>query len=274
MSFTITVLGSGSKGNAFVFGAGGLNIMVDAGFSRKEIIRRLELREIDPTSIQAVLITHEHDDHVKGAKVFCNTFNIPLCIASRTADYLRKKEKLPNKVVLFSPGDAFKIAGYEVKSFPVWHDAVEPVGFVISHGEHRIGIATDLGAVNALVEQQLHDCSALLLETNYDMELLRLSERSYNLKRRIMGNNGHLHNVDTMTALPKLITSRTKKLILTHISQECNSYSIVEELTEQLLSDLNRHDIEWMVAKQDIPLPHIKLASSDCSDLLEWANCQ
>ncbi len=272
MSFTINVLGSGSKGNAFVIGCNNLNIMVDAGFTRRELLRRMELCHIDPATIRAVLLTHEHDDHIKGARVFCNTFNIPLCLAPRTAEYLRKRDKLPNKTVLFSPGDLFNLAGFQVQSFRVSHDAVDPVGYVIRGQGDSVGVATDLGFVNTLVAEQLAGCSALLLESNYDLQMLRDSQRSYELKRRIMGNNGHLHNLDTIKALPQLITANTRFLVLTHISQECNRYDIVQSLAEQLLSELQRPDIELLVARQDEPSPSLRLPNRNADDLLEWAN--
>ncbi|MDD4817039.1 MAG: MBL fold metallo-hydrolase [Victivallaceae bacterium] len=253
--FNIAVLGSGSKGNAFVVGCGGLNLLIDAGFTRRELLRRLVLCDIDPTTIHAVLVTHEHDDHIKGARVFCDEMNIPLCIAPRTADYLRCRGKLPAKLKLFSPGDDFLLCGFSICGFPVHHDAVEPVGFVISGNGRKIGIATDLGCVSQAAAEKLNDCDALLIESNYDLAMLRDSGRPFELKRRIMGQVGHLNNLDTVKALPELLGERTRHLVFTHVSRECNRYDIVERLGRNALSELGRDDILFDVARQDDPLP-------------------
>ncbi len=271
MSFSITVLGSGSRGNSTVVGVGGLNLLIDAGFSRAELLRRLSTRQISPESIQAVLLTHEHDDHLKGAKVFCDTFNIPLYLTTGAADFLRDKGKLPKKLKLFSAGDNFKVAGYSVRTFAVMHDATDAVGFVIEHGEDSIGLASDLGVANSVVEQNLHDCSALLIESNYDMTMLRESNRSFQLKRRILSQVGHMHNLDTMKLLPKLLTKKTKKLFFIHVSQDCNCYNKVAQLGKETLSSLGREDIEMLVARQDEPLKSVHLNAELAEDLLVWA---
>lgn len=258
MEFTVAVLGSGSKGNACVIGCDGLNLMVDAGFSRRELLVRMDQSGIDPRSIHAVLLTHEHTDHVKGARVFCDEMNIPLYCAPRAAEYLRRQNHLPGRVTLFSPGDAFLVCGFEVASFPVRHDALDPVGFVISAGGRRVGIATDLGCVSGPVADCLADCDALLLEANYDLEMLRASNRPFDLKRRIMGLSGHLDNLDALNALPSLLSGRTRNLVFTHISRECNSYDLVERLAQRALDELNRLDITLQVARQEEPAPVLR----------------
>lgn len=192
----LCALGSGSRGNALVLtGGDGSAIIVDVGFSRRETHGRMRRVEVDPGTLRAALLTHEHDDHSKGCRVFCDELNIPLCTASLTADYLRKKGKLPARVLEFEPGTDFQIGGFEVSPFLVQHDAVEPVGFVIRRDGVKIGIATDLGDVNALAFQRLCDCDALVLESNYDRQMLRDSDRQLYLKRRILGRHGHLDNL-------------------------------------------------------------------------------
>lgn len=254
MDLKVTILGSGSRGNSAVVGAGGLNLLVDAGFSRRELLRRLEACRIDPLTIRAVLLTHEHEDHVSGLRVLCNELNIPVCAAAGTASRLRDRGQLPAKVMLFAPGDEFMVCGYKVRAFPVLHDAVDPVGFVISDGVSRVGVATDLGCVSGAVKQSLANCHALLLEANYDLEMLRRSHRPLDLKRRILGQAGHLNNLDAMRALEELVGSRTEHVVLTHVSRECNRYELVSELGSQLLARLNRPDVRLNVAEQDTPL--------------------
>ena len=275
MSINVTALGSGSRGNAFVFGCKGLNIMVDAGFSRKELLRRMEIAGIKPESIQAVLVTHEHDDHVKGIKVFCDTMNIPVCLSAGTANYLKQKQKLPARFKIFSPGDSFLLCGFNIKTFPVMHDAVEPVGFVISNGESKIGMATDLGIVSRNVVEAMTGCNTIVWESNYDLEMLKNSNRTYNLKRRILSASGHLNNRDAAEALAKLVTAETRSVILAHVSRECNTYSIAAQECARIIGLMGRNDIKIHVAIQDEPLIVQENAPRGeyNPDLLAWANC-
>lgn len=275
MNVTVTALGSGSKGNAFIFGCNGLSIMVDAGFSRRELLRRMELANVNPKSIQAVLITHEHDDHVKGVKVFCDTMNIPACLSAGTANYLSRKNKLPAKFKIFNPGDAFLLCGFNIKSFPVMHDAVEPVGFVIDSGNTKIGMATDLGFVSQNVVEAMTGCDTIVWESNYDVDMLKNSNRTYNLKRRIIGALGHLNNHEAAQALAKLVTGNTRRVILAHVSRECNTYDIAEKECAQIIARMGRNDIELHVAMQDEPLvvQDIHAPEKYNPDLLAWANC-
>lgn len=274
MSIAVTALGSGSKGNAFVLGCNGLYIMVDAGFSRRELLRRMEIAGINPESIQAVLVTHEHEDHVKGVKLFCDTMNIPACLSAGTADYLRHKQKIPAKFKIFNPGDSFLLSGFKVKTFPVRHDAVAPVGFVIAKDGDSIGMATDLGVASGNVIDAMTGCNTIVWESNYDLDMLRNSNRTYNLKRRILSASGHLNNRDAAEALAKIITRNTRKIILAHVSRECNTYGIAQQETARIIADIGREDIELHVATQEEPL----LLNEDNErvynpDLLVWAKC-
>ncbi|WP_176013375.1 MBL fold metallo-hydrolase [Victivallis sp. Marseille-Q1083] len=258
----ITALGSGSRGNAFVVQYGKTAIMIDGGFSARELLRRLELLGIDPAIIRAMLLTHDHDDHVRGCRVFCDKLNIPLCVSGRTAEYLRPRRKLPEKVLEFAPGETFKLDAFQVLPFQVRHDAIDPVGFRLHCGGFHIGIATDIGLLTLLAQQRLHDCDALVLESNYDQQMLLNSQRSISLKRRIMGRNGHMNNVDAVAALEQLLTHRTKVLFLTHVSSECNRYSLVRELGAAKLRELCREDIHFSVIEQDTPQPPVTLAAA------------
>ncbi len=250
----IQVLGSGSRGNATVIRGENGGILIDAGFSRKELVMRMRDADIDPAEIRAVVITHEHDDHIKGCRVFCDHFGIPVYVSVRTAEYLAASAKLPERVFLFSPGVSFAAGGFGLTPFLVQHDAVEPVGFVVTHGNSRCGVATDLGQLNNLARMRLRDCDVLILESNYDCEMLHNSDRSYRLKHRIMGRHGHLDNKEAMESLEELLTERTQALYLVHISSECNRYELVRELAAERLRQLNRL-IAFHVVEQDMPAP-------------------
>ena len=255
----LSVLGSGSRGNALVLSCEEGAVIVDMGFSRKELRCRMEKLGIDPSGIRAALLTHEHDDHSKGCRVFCNELSIPLCAAGPTAAYLKRKGKLPDRVLEFEPGQDFHIAGFEISPFAVQHNAVCPVGFVIRRGGCTVGIATDLGDVNALARQRLCDCSALILESNYDAKMLRDSDRQIYLKRRILGRHGHLDNVVALKALEELLTPRTSVLMLAHLSSECNCPELVRNLFETKLRELGRTDLRFEVLSQERPVGPVDL---------------
>ena len=261
MTIGITALGSGSRGNAFVIHSDTGNLLVDAGFSRKDLLARMDKTGVDPNTIDALLLTHEHLDHTRGCRVFCDQFEIPACMSSQTMRYLqqRNKKDLPNLIKDFSPGTLFEVAGFQVSPFAVQHDAIDPVGFVITQGKYKIGMATDLGAVNNLTRQRLADCDILVLESNYDQAMLRDSERRHHLKRRIMGRHGHLNNIDCLEASAELITARTAALFLVHISSECNDYGLVAGLADEKLAELGRKDIFMKVVEQAEPLPTFNL---------------
>lgn len=255
----LSVLGSGSRGNAIVLSCEKGSLIVDMGFSRKELFCRMKTLGIDPSEIRAALLTHEHEDHSRGCLLFCNRLSIPLCLAGPTAAYLKRRGKLPTRVLEFEPGQEFDIAGFEISPFSVQHDAVCPVGFVIRHGSCTIGIATDLGDVNALAMQRLHGCTALILESNYDSQMLRDSNRQLYLKRRISGRHGHLDNTVAMKALEKLLTPQTSLLMLAHLSRECNRPDLVRTLFEAKLRELGRSDLRFEVLSQEFPLGPVEL---------------
>lgn len=267
MKVGITALGSGSSGNAFVIHSHDGAILVDAGFSRKEMLQRMRNTGVAPETVRGVLITHEHDDHVKGCRLLCNELQIPAFVSYRTADYLRKLQKLPDKVMEFCPGDSFVFAGFNINPFSVQHDAIEPVGFHISKNGRSVAIATDLGVVNTLAQQRLHNSDILVLESNYDRAMLYNSTRQLHLKRRIMGRNGHLDSQDTLDKLPELLSHRTVALFLVHVSGECNSYEQVEQNAVRKLQSLKRDDVYLRVVRQDSAVETFWLNPN--SDLLE-----
>jgi len=260
MSLGVTVLGGGSQGNSLLIHTGEAGLLVDAGFSRKEILRRLVKTNVDPALVKMILVTHEHGDHTKGCRVLSNHLNVPVCASYRTFEYLRgdRGEKWENTRI-FNPGTTFKFEEFSISPFSVQHDSIDPVGFVIETGEYKIGIATDLGCVNELVKRRLNDCDALVIESNYDQVLLRDSNRALSLKRRIMGRHGHLDNRDAMLALPELLTARTRFLFLTHLSSECNDENLVRKLAEDKLHEMQRTDIVLHVVKQHDPLETVWL---------------
>lgn len=248
----ICTLGSGSKGNSFIISNNyDEAILVDAGFSCKKMEEKILQSGIEKDKIKAVLLTHDHADHAAGCRVFCNKLNIPLYTTFQTAKYLEGENKLPKTVIQFEAGEAFNIGNFSINAFAVQHDAIDPVGFTICCDNKKIGIATDLGTLNMLCRKHLTNCHALLLESNYDKEMLYNSDRQLHLKRRISGSIGHLDNQDTAESLSYLLGDLTNFLMLVHVSSECNSPEIIENLTVNCLKKLNKEHVVTYIATQD-----------------------
>lgn len=216
-------IGSGSEGNGLVVEAGATRVLVDCGFGVREAAKRLARIGIAPDSLTAIVVTHEHSDHVGGVPAFAAKHGIPVwltfgtqsAVASRLAD-------LPH-VYGFDSHDAFAIGDLEIRPFPVPHDAREPVQFVITDGCHRLGILTDIGTSTPCVESSLTGCDALVLECNHDLDLLAQSDYPHSLKQRISGRFGHLHNEGAAALLEALDTSRLQHVIAAHLSQQNNT---------------------------------------------------
>ncbi len=253
MKTGITVLASGSAGNALLIHSGASAIMVDAGLSRSEMLLRLKLCGIPPETIKGLLITHEHTDHVKGARILADQLGITTFTTSATCRQLIGKKLAARKIQTITPNNPFTIGIFDIIPFQVPHDAADPVGFVISVNNLKIGIATDLGHVSNGVKARLLDCDALILESNHDPKMLWDSNRRLNLKRRILGRFGHLNNNDAMDCLAELLTPRTRHLVLYHLSGECNCRDLLSQLAVAKLTELRRHDVTFNIARQDAP---------------------
>jgi len=258
-AFGCTILGSGSKGNATVIHGPEGNLLLDAGFSAKELITRMERVSVDPCSIRAILITHDHSDHTSACRVVANKLGIPAYFIPETVSELaRRPNKVPETKVILSPGSPLELCGIHVEPFTVSHDT-PAVAFTFTVGDAKLGFATDLGFVSNLVKTKLSGCSMLVLETNYDPAKLRASARPITLKRRIAGRQGHLGNPDAMEALADLLSPNTRHLVFAHLSQECNDPEIVASMASARLAELARQDISFEIASQFEPLETIWL---------------
>jgi phosphoribosyl 1,2-cyclic phosphodiesterase len=248
----ITVLGSGSSGNAIVIKKGQDILLIDAGFSGVELSRRLEKAKINQNDIRAILISHEHDDHIQGARIFAKRLgNIPMYANLLTAERLKLMNKAPAKMNIFSNGSLFNVGPFAVDAFSVCHDAVDPVGFVIAGDGKKVGIATDLGYTGKMVPLKLFDSEIIILESNHDPDLLRRSNRPAHLQHRILGRRGHLCNAKAAEILPEVIGPKTKYLILAHVSDDCNDVGLVRNIMKEKLDTFNRTDVKVIVARQN-----------------------
>ena len=217
-------LASGSKGNCLVAEVGGTRLLVDCGLNLRDTERRLARLNLMPSEIDGILVTHEHGDHACGVFDFAAAHDTTVYLTHGTLGALGAEGKVIEgvRVSIISSKDFFSVNGMEVRPFTVPHDAREPVQFVLSDGAARLGVLTDIGSPTAHVAQTLSGCDALVLECNYDVEMLWSGAYPRWLKERIAGPLGHLDNRQSEGLLGALDCSRLKHLICAHLSQQNN----------------------------------------------------
>jgi len=233
-------LGSGSKGNASLIEVGDTLILLDSGFSVTQLQKRLAKFGKSAEDISAVVVTHEHADHLGGVPVLARRFKMPVYMTPGTAK-CDKIAGLPG-VCLFNSHDAFEIGDVHVQPFPVPHDAREPCQFVFGDGKRRLGILSDVGCWTPHIESQLSACDALMLEANHDVTMLAQGPYPPSLKRRVRGDQGHLSNEQSAELLGRLDTSRLQHLVVTHLSEQNNT----PELARRALSRQIDCDESWI----------------------------
>lgn len=252
----VSILASGSNGNCIVIHCGPQAIMVDCGISLRLLRRRMKEEGLEESWIKAILITHEHTDHIQGARVAAQHFGVPIYATAKCAEILRTKFDFGMMNMIAACND-FPLSGFNVRAFPVSHDAAEPVGYVLERESTKIGLATDLGQTNQMTNFQLRDCNTLVLESNYDINMLAASRRPWNVKSRILGPIGHLSNMDTARFLPSVVTRNTSNIVLAHISGDCNTYDLAECSAQGVLRDMSRSDIFLAYGRRDTAIPTI-----------------
>jgi phosphoribosyl 1,2-cyclic phosphodiesterase len=216
-------IGSGSEGNGLVVEAGGTRILIDCGFGVRDAAVRLARIGVTPDSLSAILVTHEHSDHVGGVPAFAARHRIPVWLTFGTLSMTGARFATVEHVYGFDSHDAFAIDDLEIRPFPVPHDAREPVQFVVTDGAFRLGVLTDLGVSTPCVEASLTGCDALVLECNHDPDLLAGSDYPASLKSRISGRLGHLDNAGAAALLAALDTTRLQHILAAHLSQQNNT---------------------------------------------------
>ncbi len=221
-NFTICPLASGSRGNSLFISWGDNAILIDAGLSGIEIERRLKSRNLSPESLTAIIVTHEHSDHIRGVGILSRRYNIPVYINENTYKQAASLGRLAS-LEFFQCGKNFKIDTLKISPFTISHDAVDPAGFTLNYNGTKIGIATDLGIATNLVKEHLKDCSFLYLESNHDPDMLINGPYPWHLKQRIKGRQGHLSNKASQELLKELINDDLKHVILAHLSEENNT---------------------------------------------------
>lgn len=245
---SLCTLASGSKGNCIHIAAGKHSVLIDAGLSGREIERRMGQRNLLPERLVAIVVSHEHSDHVRGVGVLARRYRLPVYMSGGTASAAQAQlGKLP-VLYHFRPGTPFAIPPFTIHPFNVSHDAVDPVGFTISMNGHRIGIATDLGIATGLVEEHLKECHLLVLEANHDPDMLINGPYPWPLKQRIKSRNGHLSNTAAQALLRAVMNASLKHVVLGHLSETNNTSRHALETVRQAIGN---HDVRITVARQD-----------------------
>jgi len=231
------VLASGSSGNVALIATENTRILVDAGLSMRELRKRLAAIGEDLNHIDAILITHEHSDHISGLPVLGRNRDLRAVIylSRLTEPRIDWGERRPQRTELFQAGSGFAIGDIEVQSFSIPHDAVDPVGFCFEAQGVRSGIATDLGYVPESVKYHLRRTDLLLLESNHDLDMLKVGPYPWSVKQRVMSRVGHLSNMHTYDYLMQDLDSGTAHLVLGHLSEQNNHPAIVQMIASEAL---------------------------------------
>ncbi|MDX1566841.1 MAG: MBL fold metallo-hydrolase [Longimicrobiales bacterium] len=250
----VSVLGSGSRGNSTLMESGGTRILVDAGFSGKDLARRLQAVDVDPDSIDAIVVTHDHGDHTRGVGIFARRHDTAVFITETTRNACSKLFRGGERLEHYRPGRPFNIGDLRIEPFLTVHDAVDPVAVTVvdEPGGVRVGIATDLGRPTAHVRHALSECHLLVLEANHDDVLLQQAPYPSSVKARITSSHGHLSNNEAAQLATELFHPRLAAVLLAHLSAESNHPDLAYDVVRKALHPLGfRGHLE--VVRQDRP---------------------
>ena len=248
----VAPLGSGSAGNSTWFASDGTSILVDAGFGPRETKKRLEIVGGNIEQLAAIVITHEHYDHIRGAEKIARKYGLPIYLTRGTLEASSIDREQTNLVV-FDNNSTFTIGELAIHARQTIHDANDSACFVIEARDGtRVGLASDLGYVDGAVIDHLSNCDGLFFESNHDVDMLRMGTYPWSLKRRILSRFGHLSNDDAMRAVQRMIGADTKTLCLIHLSQQNNHETIVRDMAARLVAKTGAQ-LELGIAKQFEP---------------------
>jgi len=248
----VCLLASGSQGNALLVSSARSRLLIDAGLSARELGRRLALVGVAPESLDAVLVSHEHIDHVRGLGVLSRRCRVPVYVHHAAAAVLSDQQR-PGGLREFDTGAELAIGDFGVRAFPVTHDAAAPVGFAISGPAGKFGIATDLGIATRLVAEELRGCRCLILEANHDEAMLRDGPYPWPLKQRIKGNHGHLSNRDSASLLAQLCWDGLEAVFLAHLSETNNHPDLAAAAAHDVLGRQSCCRPQLLLGRQDRP---------------------
>ena len=258
----LTVLGSGSRGNALLVESGETRLLIDAGFSARDLERRLGAVEVDPRSVTALLITHDHSDHTRGMGVFARRWGVPLFISDATRAACSRLLDGSEQVHSYGASESVQIGPLRIDPFLTVHDAVEPIAVMVTESDsaEKLGIATDLGCATATVRHALAGCDVLVLESNHDEILLRDGPYPWAVKARIGSRHGHLSNRAAAELARELHHSALNAVVLAHLSESSNDVALAHDTVGAALERV-RFRGTLCVADQGKPTEPICLTS-------------
>jgi phosphoribosyl 1,2-cyclic phosphodiesterase len=260
----LTILGSGSSGNCAYLETDECRILIDCGFSLRQIRKRLATIGRAPENLTGILITHEHSDHVQGLTSLAGKLKVPVYLNRPTQESVEYQLQTRFDCRLFTTGSTFEVGDIIVETFNVPHDAQDPVGFVLRSTAGKIGFLTDLGHATQLVLQRVKGVNVLVLESNHDVKLLQeCPHRPWSLKQRILGRHGHLSNEAAADAMEQIISADLRHLYLGHLSRECNKPELAKSVMAQRLEKLGAKHVRLEVTHQSIPCATLELVAQE-----------
>ncbi len=260
MPCSITILGSGSGGNCAYVETDETRLLVDAGFSARQIRQRLAGIGRTPESLTAVLVTHEHGDHVQGLPLIAHRLGIPVYGNRLTLDALASQQGVRFAGRVFETGASFDIGDVSVDSFSIPHDAQDPVGFLLRTSSGNIGFLTDLGHATRLVVERVRHANVLMLEANHDIKLLQDDlRRPWSLKQRILSRHGHLSNDAAADTIEQIVSEDLHHLYLGHLSRDCNRPELAHRIVNERLQRVGAGHVRIEVTAQETPSPTLRL---------------
>jgi phosphoribosyl 1,2-cyclic phosphodiesterase len=264
VSVQFTILGSGSNGNCAYLESGSTRLLIDAGFSAKQIRERLAQIGRAPENLNGILLTHEHTDHTNGLGTLCNKLPIPIYCNRLTKEAVELQFKNTRfDFRLFNTGAAFELGEVAVETFSVPHDAYDPVGFMLRTNGCRIGFLTDLGHATKLVMERVRSSNVLVLETNHDMKLLQDDlRRPWSVKQRIMSRHGHLCNEAAATVLADLVSADLQHVYLGHLSRDCNKPELARTVIQDRLNSVGATHVHVNSTSQEARCETLVLETS------------
>lgn len=260
---SICILASGSKGNAIYVSSGKTTLLVDAGLSGVETERRLKARGLLPAQVDAIVLSHEHNDHLSGVGVLARRYGLPVYMSARTENEAARTLGSIPSIEHFSCGTGFAINDIAIHPFSTSHDACDPAGFTFRINGCKIGLATDMGIATRMVVHHLRDCACLILEANHDPRMLEAGPYPWPTKQRIKSRTGHLSNEESKALLMEVCHEGLDHVILAHLSEKNNS---AEKALSVISERLPRKAPKVSVALQHEPTPLIRLYPENQGD--------